>query len=142
MEVVMQRVNKAITGILLATVVVLLVVLAFHVKPAATADSVAVLKTSGMTCGSCASKINNALGMMNGVTVTEVDVDGGWVMVGYEKKSVRPETLVERVNKAGFASTVQAVLTPEQFKQITGHVIGQSMTSSSGCCGRADCGGK
>lgn len=121
------------------TVVTLLVVFAFRVRIGATADSIAVLKTSGMTCGSCSSKITRALESLKGVAVTEVDVEGGWVVVGYDKKDVKPESLAAKVNDTGFVSNVQAVLTPEQFKQVTGRDIGKKTSTSSGCGG---CGSK
>lgn len=125
---------------IVAGVLTLLVLLAFHVRAGATADSVAVLKTTGMTCGSCSSKIAAALQTVNGVAVTEVDIEGGWVVVGYDTKTVKPETLVEKVTGAGFVSGIHKVLTPEQFKQITGRDIGKKAASTSGCCGKGGCG--
>lgn len=138
-----MRWNKAITGILVVTVVTLLVVLGFHVRAGATADSVAVLKTTGMTCSSCSSKITKALESQKGVAATEVDVDGGWVIVGYDTKSVKPEALAEKVKGTGFYSQVYAVMSPDQFKQVTGRAIGQNSSAAKGCCGGkgGGCGG-
>ncbi|TWJ19733.1 heavy-metal-associated domain-containing protein [Geobacter argillaceus] len=133
--------NRIINVGLLITVVTLLSVLAFYVRVGATADSVAVLKTSGMTCGSCASKITKVLEKLEGVAVTEVDIDGGWVIVGYDTKTIKPEALAEKVKGAGFGSKVQAVLTPEQFKQITGREIGKNASPSGGCGGCGTKGG-
>lgn len=127
--------SKITNIVILAAVVTLLSVLAFYIRIGATADSVAVLKTTGMTCGSCSSKITKALESLKGVAVTEVDVGGGWVVVGYDTKTVKPEALAEKVNGAGFGSNVHVVLTPEQFKQITGRSIGQNAAPSKGCCG-------
>jgi hypothetical protein len=76
------------------------------------------------------------------VAATEVDVKGGWVVVGYDTKTVKPEILAEKVNSAGFASGVYKILTPEQFRQITGREIGQKAASSPGCCGQGGCGSK
>ena len=53
--------NRTINVMILVATVTLLSVLAFYVRIGATADSVAVLKTTGMTCGSCSSKITKAL---------------------------------------------------------------------------------
>jgi copper chaperone CopZ len=117
----------------------MLAVLGFSVRIGATADSVAVLKTTGMTCGSCSSKITKALKSVKGVAATEVDVEGGWVVVGYDTKSVKPDALAEKVAGVGFASNVYRVVTPEQFKQITGRDIGKKASSSGGCGG---CGSK
>lgn len=123
------------TSLLVITAVTLLAVLAFRVRVGATADSVAVLKTTGMTCGSCASKITKALESLKGVAVAEVDVNGGWVIVGYDKDSVKPENLAQKVSGTGFASNVYDVVTPEQFRQITGRNVGENAVASKGCCG-------
>lgn len=123
------------TVLLIIAAVTFLSVLAFKVKVGATADSIAVLKTTGMTCGSCSSKISKALETLKGVAVTEVDVEGGWVVVGYDTKSVKPDALAAQVSNTGFGSNVHMILTPEQFKQITGRVIGQNAVPSKGCCG-------
>ena len=125
---------RSITILMIVVAVVLLSVLALYVRIGATADSVAVLKTRGMTCGSCSSKIAKALETLKGVSVTEVDVEGGWVIVGYDTKTVKPEILVETVNGVGFTSSIKQILTPAQFEQITGREIGKIAASSSGCC--------
>lgn len=127
--------NRIINVLILVAAATLLSVLAFYVRIGATADSVAVLKTAGMTCGSCSSKITKALEAIQGVAVTEVDVEGGWVIVGYDTKTVKPEALAEKVRTAGFDSRVQEVLTPEQFRQVTGRNIGKNASPSGGCGG-------
>jgi copper chaperone CopZ len=127
--------NKFLNAALILLAAVFLSVLAFHVRIGATADSVAVLKTSGMTCGSCSSRISKALETLKGVAVTEVDVAGGWVIVGYDTKVVKPESLAEKVKQAGFGSTVHVVMTPEQFKQVAGRNPGEQAAAASGCCG-------
>jgi copper chaperone CopZ len=139
-----MRFNYIVNGIIIAVAAVFLVTLAFHVKIGSTADTIAVLKTSGMTCGSCSSRITKALETLKGVAVTEVDVEGGWVVVGYATRAVKPEALAAAVSGAGFGSKVHQVLTPEQFKQITGRDVGNN-ASTSGCggCGtNSGCGTK
>lgn len=127
---------KRITTMLLVMAVVsLLVMFAFRIKVAATVDSVVLLKTSGMSCGSCSRNITTALETLKGVAVSEVDVEGGWVMVGYDHRLVTPELLAEQVKAAGFGSSIAQVVTPEQFKQITGRTIGQKAVTRKGCCG-------
>lgn len=120
---------------ILVAAVTFLSVLAFYVRAGVTADSVAVLRTTGMTCGSCSSKITTALQTLKGVSAAEVDVDGGWVVVGYDTKIVKPEVLAEKVKGSGFGSNVHMVLTPEQFKQVTGREFGAKAAPASGCCG-------
>lgn len=126
--------TKLVSGLIVATVVVLLSLLACYVRVGATADSVAVLRTTGMTCGSCSTVITEELQKVTGVAATEVDVEGGWVLVSYDTKAVNPELLAAKVKEAGFASAVQQVLSPEQFRQIAGHDIGKK-GAASGCCG-------
>ena len=132
------------TALLLLTSVTMLVALAFRVSIGATADSVAVLKTTGMTCGSCAGKITDALKNVPGVAATEVDVENGWVVVGYDTKAVQPDKLATKVKDTGYNSMVSEVITPERFKQITGRDIGQKVAPSGGCgvCagGKGGCG--
>jgi periplasmic mercuric ion binding protein len=132
---IQKKSSNALNIAMVVGAVTLLSLLALYVRVGATADSVAVLKTSGMTCGSCSSKITATLQDVKGVAVTEVDIEGGWVVVGYDTKSVKPETLAEKVNGAGFVSGVHRVLTPEQFKQITGRDIGKKTSTATGCCG-------
>jgi len=129
------------TSILVIAAATLLIVLAFRVRVGATANSVAVLRTTGMTCGSCAKEISKALELVKGVAVTEVDVNGGWVIVGYDSKLVTPESLAEKITGTGFGSRVYDVLTPKQFRTITGRNIGQGAAQSAGCCGgKGGCG--
>ena len=133
--------SKTFSVCLVLAVMVILAVCAFFVRVGATADAVVVLKTSGMTCGSCVAKVTKALQSERGVASTEVDLEGGWVIAGYDSKQVAPEKLAKKVVATGFASTIQTVLTPEQFKKITGRDIGKQ-SAASGCCGSKGCGGK
>ena len=136
--------KNTINAILIMVAVAMLVLLAFRVRTGATADAVAVLRTAGMTCGSCSDRITKALAREKGVAITEVDLDGGWVVVGYDTKSVRPEVLEAKIIGAGFESKLRAVLTPAEFRQITGREIGRSALSAGGCggCGSGGCGTK
>ena len=128
-------ITKKIYGSLLViAAATLLVVLAFHVRIGATADSVAVLQTRGMTCSSCSSKITQALEREKGVAVTEVDVAGGWVIVGYDAKSIKPEALAQKVSATGFGSDLYAVLTPAEFRRMAGRELGKSGSAAKGCC--------
>jgi copper chaperone CopZ len=130
-----MKFNSIINGIIITVVAVLLTTLAFHVNAGVRADSIAILKTTGMTCGSCSHKISAALEQQKGVVATEIDVEGGWVIVAYDTKSVQPHVLAEKATGTGFSSTVHLVLTPEHFKQTTGREIGMKTRPGSGCCG-------
>lgn len=136
--------RNTINIILVLFTVSLLVLLAFRVRIGAKADAIAVLRTAGMTCTSCSDRITKALAREKGVAVTEVDIAGGWVVVGYDTKHVKPEDIEAKINGAGFGSRLQAVLSPAQFKQVTGREIGKGSASAGGCggCGSGGCGSK
>lgn len=125
-----------INYIITTAAVVFLIVLAYRVNAEATFDSIAVLKTNGMTCSSCSRRVTTALKMQKGVAVTEVDVAGGWVIVGYDRKTVNIERLVQKITSIGFTTTLHHVLTPEQYKQTTGQYLGKRFGHDSGCCGQ------
>lgn len=131
-----MRFKCIINSIIITAVTVLLFTLAFHIKSGVTADSIVIMKTTGMTCGSCSSKISTTLEKQKGVAASEVDVEGGRVIVAYDTKTVRPEILAEKVSGVGFRSKVYQLLTPEQFKQITGREIAASAAQNKICCGR------
>lgn len=135
--------NKIINSILITGAIALLVFFSFYVRIGATADSVVVLRTSGMTCSSCVGKISKTLSSCRGVAACEVDLAGGWVIAGYDSTKIKPEALAEKVSGIGFGSRIQTVVTPDQFKQITGREIGQN-AANSGCCGAngGGCGSK
>ena len=128
------------TGIIVACAVALIVYLGFHVRLTPTANAVAALKTFGMTCGSCAGKIEKALKPLKGVAGVEVDVDGGWVMVGYDSHTARPETFADAVHKAGFQSWLMEQMSLADFKRFAGHDFGMKLARAS-CCGTGGCGG-
>lgn len=129
---------KIVNSCLVGAVVVILVVAAFHVRVGATADQVVVLRTSGMTCSSCVSKITKALQAERGVAAAEVDLAGGVVIAGYDSKQVVPDHLAKTVAAAGFDSEVAQVLTPQQFKSLAGRDLG-AKSAPGGCCGPRGC---
>lgn len=132
-----MHIKKLVSGLIVLSVVGMLIYLGLHVNisSASEANSVAIIRSSGMTCSSCSSKIARALGSVKGVAVTEVDVEGGVVIVGYDRASVQPENLAQRISGAGYASNLDRVLTPEQFRQIAGRDINAGTVQASGCCG-------
>lgn len=130
-----MKFSTIINSVIITLAAAFLISLALCVRVGASADSVAVLKTSGMTCGSCANRITTALKTLSGVAVSEVDLEGGWVLVGYDPKIVNPAALVAKVNATGFSSNLHQVLTAEQFKQVSGRYLGQKSGPGSGCCG-------
>jgi copper chaperone CopZ len=123
-------------------VVCLLGVLALRVQTGATADSVAVLKTSGMTCSGCSETITSALKGAHGVAAAEVDVEQGYVIIGYEASRVTPAVLAKTVTGSGYASSVERVMPPDEFHRLAGRNVGEKYGQGQGCCGSGACGMK
>lgn len=122
--------------------VCLLAVLAFRVQTGVTADSIAVLKTNGMTCGACADTITSSLKGIHGVAASEVDVENGYVVIGYDTAKTTPEALAATVNSSGYASSVARIMPPAEFRRLVGRNIGEKESQGQGCCGSGSCGMK
>jgi|GEM_PF-628986 len=133
-----MRNKKALTVILLLAAASLIVTLAFRVDAGASADSVAVLKTEGVTCGNCIGRVSGTLEGMAGVAGTEIDPVQGRVFILYDTRTTTPEKLAEKISETGYRSTVSEVMSPEQFKRVTGKNAGEIIFSTAGCGG---CGG-
>jgi len=84
------------------------------------ADNVTVLKAAGITCGSCAGKIREALETQKGVTAAEVDIESGKVVVWYDGKGTKPETLAAAVTAIGYDSKILQSYSAEEYRQATG----------------------
>jgi copper chaperone CopZ len=136
----MRTRTKVLNACLIFVVITILAVLGVYVRTGATADAVAVLQTSGMSCSSCIEKVTKTLQSQKGVAATEVDLAAGRVMAGYDSKQVNPQRLAGKLTESGFASEVEIVVTPEQFRTTVGHKIGEKGTSATscgaGCCGK------
>ncbi|MBU5614611.1 heavy-metal-associated domain-containing protein [Geomonas azotofigens] len=132
--------NKILNTTLVLAVVAVLAVFAFYVRVGATADRVVVLRTAGMTCGSCVKKITEALQSQRGVAATEVDLESGVVVAGFDSKQTAPDRLAQAVQKSGFHSQVAQVITPQQFRSVVGRDVG-GKAAPGGCCGSRGCGG-
>ncbi len=103
----------------------------------ATADSVAILKSQGVTCGSCAGRIERALKEKPGVASVSVDVDAGRVTVAYDSKKAAPEVLAQAVTELGYGSSILQVLTTEPYKAMAGSNAAVQTAKAGGCGG--DC---
>lgn len=57
---------------------------------------------SGMHCGHCVSRVEAALGKLEGVRATDVLLDPGKVVVVFEKSKVAPSKIVETIDALGF----------------------------------------
>lgn len=130
--------RNAVNSLLVFTAIVVVGIFAFSVRLEASANSVAILRAHGMTCGSCASKIKQSLKGAKGVASVQVNVGGGEVVVGYDSNHVRPEAIAERITGSGYGCSIIQVLTPEQYASITGKNI--AAARQGGGCG-GGCGG-
>lgn len=129
-------VEKVLIGL---AVTVVLISFAFSVAAKPEPDSVVVLKTLGMTCGSCAGKIEKALLEKPGVAEVSVDVESAQVIVIYDARVTNSQALAEAVSASGFKSDVARSLSLERYREI----IDQNGTNKkpfkksgcgSGCC--------
>ncbi len=136
----MFRTKNIVNMLLILAAVVVVGILAFSVRLEASVNSVAVLRTQGMTCGSCAMKIEDALKGAKGVSSVQVNVNEGQVVVGYDSSLVKPEAIAEQVTGSGYGSSIIQVLTPEEYASLTGKNI--AADSQKGGCGKGCCGTK
>ena len=130
-----MEMKKRINLLLVVAVVALLVVCAFAVRIEA-ADSVALLRAQGMTCGSCAGKVESGLKKVKGVDTVEVDVAAGTVTVGYDSRMVKPEKLAEHVTAIGYGSSILKSCSVEEYKAMTGKTPTRAGKSGCGCCAK------
>ena len=63
-----------------------------------------VLQIQGMHCGACVRRVTSALETFGGVKINSVEV--GSARVAIDPQQVRPEQLIEAVNRLGFQATV------------------------------------
>lgn len=131
-----MRIKNTGTLLLAFTATALLVLLALRVRIAPSADAVAVIVTTGITCGNSADRIVKEVQRDRGVAATETDQAGGRIIIGFDSGITTPEALVQRVRESGFGATVQQVLTAEQFRRISGREMGMTASDAGGCCGR------
>lgn len=130
--------NKIINLSLVLAIIAILVFFACYIRVRVTPDSVVVLRTSGMTCGSCEAKIRKILELQNGVASDEVNVDAGKVTVWYDSHAVQPEILAVKLTEIGFGSSLFIIMPVEKFMTITGKTGGTRTSAKSswcsGCC--------
>ncbi|WP_241426276.1 heavy-metal-associated domain-containing protein [Geobacter benzoatilyticus] len=136
----MFRTKNIVNMLLILAAVVVVGILAFSVRLEASVNSVAVLRTQGMTCGSCALRIEDALKGAKGVSSVQVNVNDGQVVVGYDSSLVKPEAIAEQVTGSGYGSSIIQVLTPEEYASLTGKNIAAGIRK--GGCGKGCCGTK
>lgn len=99
----------------------------------ASPDTVTVLKSTGLSCGGCASKITNALETAPGVASVEVNIESGLVTVWHDAMAA-PQKLAATVSEAGYQSIVQETVSADDYRAKTGK-SGASAPRKGGCGG-------
>ena len=64
-----------------------------------------MLGVTGMTCGACVAKVQNALSRVSGVIGAEVSLEGKNAVINVEKGKITRADLIAVVKKAGFSAT-------------------------------------
>jgi copper chaperone CopZ len=93
----------------------------------------AVFEVSGVTCGSCESKIRKALEGLPGVTSVEVNISERKVAVEYREEVTSEKTLGEAIGKAGFPTKLLESSTPVKTGAKPAPV--KKSGCGGGCCG-------
>ena len=62
------------------------------------------LRVTGMTCGHCRAKVEQALKGVSGVYVAVVDLDDGEAEVDFDDDALTPEQLLAAVERAGYGA--------------------------------------
>lgn len=63
------------------------------------------LNVLGMTCGGCATSVQNALNDITGVNAVNVDFAAKQAVIEYDDEQVQKPQLIEAVEDAGFSTT-------------------------------------
>ena len=120
-------------------VLVVLGSFAFAINARPKPDSVVVLKTLNMTCGSCAGTIEKTLLGKPGVGEVTVDVAAAQVVVVYDARATNPETLAAAVTAAGYQSGIVRSLSLERYREITGEKGSDKKPVKKSGCGKECC---
>ncbi len=62
----------------------------------------AEIKVNNLSCGACVSKIQSALGGVNGLGVVDVNITRGEARVEYDASKITPEAIAAKISAAGY----------------------------------------
>lgn len=68
--------------------------------------SSAKLAVTGMTCGSCARHVTEALNALDGVDAAQVDLQAGCATVSFDPAVATPEQMLAAVEGAGYGASL------------------------------------
>jgi copper chaperone CopZ len=98
-----------ITFILIVLVLLAATTTILFGRPLTNTDTVVLLQTRNMTCGSCSQQISQALSKQPGIATVGVDVSAGIVEVQFDSRKATPVSIANAVSNLGFASIVAYV---------------------------------
>lgn len=84
----------------------------------AQASAMTELNVSNLSCGSCVSKIQNALGGIDGVGQVSVSVTNGRSQVTYDPALISSTKIAKVVTDAGYPASVRLDLTAAEYQQL------------------------
>jgi len=90
------------------------------ITPVQSDGSSTTLLLHGMTCASCAARVERSLRKVPGVLEANVNFAAETALVRYEPTQTTPETLVKAVDAAGYAATLPAADHPKVQLALTG----------------------
>jgi len=62
------------------------------------------LKVTGMTCGHCVRSVTDAIGGLDGIQSTNVELDSGRATIVYDESKVSPRDMVSAVMDEGYTA--------------------------------------
>jgi len=129
--------NRKQENLVLALIVLVVMgifAFAIHVRP--TADQVAMVKATDISCG-VTLDIEKNLYEKLGVVTVDVNSNLGEVTVGYDSKIIQPNVIASAIAKMGCEVTDVAVFDIDRFKAMTGKRPGTNPASvgCGGACG-------
>lgn len=127
--------KNLINGILVGAVALVLVVFAGLVRVTARGDTVAVLQGTAPSLGASAARVIKALKGTRGVLLTETDPLRGRIFACYDATQATAQEIAAAAGAAGFIGTLQGVLSPGEFRALSGHDLKPRVT----CCGLSGC---
>ena len=87
--------------------VTLIIMLALNVNVVLAATRTITIRVHGMTCGGCATSVENALKSTDGVEEASVNFKSGKAVIKYDDKKVTVARLREVINNTGFFCDVE-----------------------------------
>jgi len=85
-----------------AAIALLIFISSFVLHAAGDKTKTVRFTVKGMTCAGCAQNIGTALGKVDGVGKTDINVQEGWADVEFIAASVTPEQIAASIVKAGY----------------------------------------